>query len=229
MSEHGKKKTERGVLTNWRWYRVRFVRIRKETDRERHTHCLETAEGEICQDTERNRQSKAHSPTGGGRGRDLSEHGKDQTEQGALTPWRRQREGFVRTRKETDRARGTHRLETAERGTCQDTERNRPSKGHSLSGDGRGRDLSGHEKKPTEQGTLTVWRRQRKGLVRTRKENDRARCTHFLETAEAETCQDMEGNRQSKVHSLSGDSRGRDLSGHGKKETEQGILTNWRR
>ena len=229
LSGHGKKKTDRGALTNWRRHRARLVRTRNETDRQRQTHCLETAEGEACQDAERNRQRKAHSPTGGGRGRDLSGHEKKPTEQGPLTPWRRQREGLVRTRKETNRARGTHRLETAQRWTCQDMERNRPSKAHSLSGDGRGRDLSGHEKKPTEQGTLTVWRRQREGLVRTRNKNDRARCTHFLETAEAEPCQDMEGNRQSKAHSLSGDGRGRDLSGHGKKPTGRGTLTNWRR
>ena len=61
----------------------------------------------------------------------LSEHGKKSTEQGALTSWKRQREGRLRTQKETDTARGTHILETAER------------------------DLSGHGKKPTERGALT--------------------------------------------------------------------------
>ena len=47
-------------------------------------------------------------------------------------------------RKETDRLRPTHFLEMAEGGTCQDTERDRLSKAHSQTGDGRGRDLSGH-------------------------------------------------------------------------------------
>ena len=106
------------------------------------THYLETAEGGACQDTKRNQQSKAHSLSGDGREGD-----------------------FVRTQKKTDRARHTHSLETAEGGTCQDTgrkdrarathsldtaeggtcqdiERHRPNKVYSLSGYGRGRDLS---------------------------------------------------------------------------------------
>ena len=45
-------------------------------------------------------------------------------------------------------------------------------------------DLLGHRKKLTEQGTLTLWRRQREGLVRTQKETDQAKLTHFLDTAE---------------------------------------------
>jgi len=59
-------------------------------------------------------------------------------------------EGLVRTWKETDLARHTHQLEMAEGGTCQDTERNRPSKVHSLSGGHRGIDLSGHRIKVTK-------------------------------------------------------------------------------
>jgi len=50
-------------------------------------------------------------------------HGKNATKRQALTPWRPQREGIVRTRKETDQATGTHKLETVEGVTCQDTER----------------------------------------------------------------------------------------------------------
>ena len=139
----------------------------------------------------------------------------------------------------------------AEEGTCQDPERNRP-KGHSPTRDSSERDLSGHGKKPTDQGTLTNWRQQREGLVRTQKEPNRPRCTHvlgletaeglvrtwketdrqkhthILETAEGGTCQDMERNQLTEAHSLPGDSRGRDLSGHGKKPTDRGILTNWR-
>ena len=107
------------------------------------------------------------------------------TDRGALTSWRQQREGLVRTRKEADRPRRTHKLETAEGGTCQDMERNRPTEAHSHPGDGRRRDLSGHEKKPTDQGALTPWRQQ-EGLVRTRKEIDRAAGmgTHILENVD---------------------------------------------
>ena len=38
-------------------------------------------------------------------------------------------------------------------------------------------------------------------------------------------CQDIEGNRLSEAHSLPGDSKGRELSGHGKEQTERGTLT----
>jgi hypothetical protein len=149
----------------------------------------------------RNRPIEGYSRSEDGRGGDLLGQGKKPTDRGALTPWRRQREGFVRTWKEIDRARGTHKLEMAEGGTCQDKERNRLTEGHSLSGDSRGRDLLGHRKKPTDRGALTAWRQQREGLVRTRKEIDRARGTHFLETAEGGTCQDTERNRSSEGHS----------------------------
>ena len=99
----------------------------------------------------------------------MSGHGKEPTERGALTSWRQQRKRLVRTRRETDRARPTHNLETVEGGICQDTERKRLSEAHSRSRDGRGRDLLGHGKKLTEQGALTNWRQQRERLVSTRK------------------------------------------------------------
>ena len=146
MSGHGKRPTEKGTFTNWRRQREGLVRTQKETVRAGGTHVLETAEGETCQDMERNRPSEAHSLSGDGRGRDLSEHGKNPTERGTLTLWRRQ--------------------------TCQGTERNRPGEAHSLPGDGRGTGLSGQGKNTTKRGTLTSWRRQREGLVRTRKETD---------------------------------------------------------
>ena len=133
--------------------------------------------GGIGDDTERNRPTEAHSPSGDGRGRELSGHGKKSTDRGALTHWRRQREGFVRTRKETDRPRRTHILKTVE-----------------------------------------------EGLVKTRKEIDRPRRTHILETAKGGTCQDTETNRPTEAHSLSGDGRRRDLSGHARKPTDRRAL-----
>ena len=75
------------------------------------------------------------------------------------------------------------------------------ARGHSLSGDDRERDLSGHGNKSADRGALTPWREQREGLVRIQKKSDRARGTHSLETVE------------------------RDLSGHGKKSTDKGVLT----
>ena len=127
------------------------------------------------------------------------------TKQGTLTNWRWQREGQVRTRKESNQARHTHRLEMAEGGTSQDTETKRPSNVHSLPGDGRGRDKSGHRNKATKQG-----------------------CTHELEMGEGGTSQDTERKQPSKAHSLPGDGRGRDKSGQGKKATKRGTLTGWR-
>jgi len=95
---------------------------------------------------ERNQPSKGCSHPGDGRGRDESGYGKK--EWGALTSWRWQRGGQVRTWKESDQVRGTHILEMAE-------------------GDG-----SGHIKKATEQGALTSLRQQRNGKFRTQKESD---------------------------------------------------------
>jgi len=63
--------------------------------------------------------------------------------------------------------RGTHKLEIAEGGTSYNMERKKPSKEHIHTGDGRGRDKSGHRKKATKQGALTNWRWQREGQVRT--------------------------------------------------------------
>ena len=72
----------------------------------------------------RKEPSEAHVRSEEGRGRDLSGHGKIQAEQGALTNWRWEREGLVRTWDETDHARRTHFLEMAEGGTCQIMEGN---------------------------------------------------------------------------------------------------------
>ena len=140
-----------------------------------------------------NKPTEAHSQTGGGRGRDVSGHAKKPTDRGALTNWRWQREGLVRTCKETDRPRRTHFLETAEGGTCQDGKK-QPTETHSPTGNGRWGDLSGHRKKLTDKGALTNWEWQRERHVRKRKQTDRRRHTHNLETAEGGTCQDTQRN-----------------------------------
>ena len=103
---------------------------------------------------------------------DKSGHRKNVTEQGALTSWRPQREGQVRTQKESDQARGTHILETTEGGTSQDMERKQLSKGHSHPGDHRRRDKSACRKKVTEKGALTFWRPQREAQVSTQNRSD---------------------------------------------------------
>jgi len=102
----------------------------------------------------------------------------------------------------------------AEGGTSQDMERNQLHKGHSPTGDGRGRDKSGHVKKPTVQWALTPWRQPREGQVRTLKGTNHVRDTYNLEIAEGGTSQDIKRNQLSKGHSQSRESRGRDKSGH---------------
>ena len=194
-SGHGKNSTERGALTNWRPNRDRQVRRWKESDRARATHILETASEGTSQDTERIQLSEGHSRTGDRIRSDISGRGKDPTEWGALTSWRRYREDQVRTRNGSDRARGTHILETASGGTSQNMERIRPSEWHLRSGDGIRKDTSGHGKNRTERGALTLWRWHREGQVRTW--NERI--------------------RPSKGHSPARDGTERNKSKHGKK------------
>jgi len=68
---------------------------------------------------------------------------------GHLLPGESRKRGEVRIWKAIGQERGTHFLEMADGRTSQDTERKGPSKRHSPTGDGRGRDKSGHRKKAT--------------------------------------------------------------------------------
>jgi hypothetical protein len=87
----------------------------KETKRDTGTHQLESTDGGTGQDGKRNRTSDGHSPTEERRRRNRSKWEKKQTERWPLTPWRAETEEQVRTAKDTDRATGTHELESAER------------------------------------------------------------------------------------------------------------------
>src|SRR6267142_1410159 len=98
------------------------VRTRKEYKQVRGTHPLESADGWTSQDMEGIRASEGHSHSGERRRTDKSGHGRNLSKQGALTSWRAQMDGQVRTRKESEQARGTHKLESADRRTSQDTE-----------------------------------------------------------------------------------------------------------
>ena len=57
--------------------------------RETEGSTLETAGGEISQDTERKQLKEKHPPSGEIKERNKSGHGRKATEQGALTAWRR--------------------------------------------------------------------------------------------------------------------------------------------
>ena len=115
------KVTEQGALTAWRQQREGHSGHRKKAARQ----------GPLT-DWRWQRESQ-------------SGHRKKVTEQGALTDWRRHREGQIRIWKENKWERSTHSLETAQGETSQETEQKQLSKGHSPTGDDRGRDKLGHE------------------------------------------------------------------------------------
>ena len=85
--------TERGALTFWRRHWEGQVRTQKQSHRARGTHQLETASGRTGQDTETIPPSKGHSHSGDGIEQDKSAHRNHPTKRGALTFWRRHREG----------------------------------------------------------------------------------------------------------------------------------------
>jgi len=117
-------------------------------------------------------------------------------------------EAQVRTGKEgSEQVKGTHFLESAEKQVStvkeSETEEARPksthtlerdgstrqdakkaSEGHSQTGEGRERDVSGHGNKLSERGALTSWRAEREKQVITQKQSGRAAGTHELESAE---------------------------------------------
>jgi hypothetical protein len=64
---------------------------------------------------------------------------------GTLTDCRAQREGQVRTPRESEKARGAHRLSSAEAEACQNTKGRRESERHSQTGAHNGRDKSGQQ------------------------------------------------------------------------------------
>src|SRR6267142_1339333 len=130
-------------------------------------------------------------------------------------------DGQVRTWKESERARGTHSLESADGRTSQDMEGIRASKGHSRPGKHRRMDKSGHRRNTSERGALTNWRVQTDRQVRTRKESEQARGTHFLERADRRTSQDTEGIQVSEGHSRTGEHRWTEKSG--KKNINPGM------
>jgi len=84
---------------------------------------------------------------------------------------------------------GTHWLEIAEGGTCQDAERKRPSEGHSLSRDRRGTCQDTERKGPSERHSLPG---DRRGRDLSGHGKNVTRGTHILEIIEGGTCYDTE-------------------------------------
>src|SRR6266850_216022 len=105
--------------------------------------------------------------------------------------------------KKRERARGTHRLESTEGRSSQDTEKKRRSAGHSLSGKCRG------------WGTSQDAERKRASKGRSRTGERRGKSQESEEASE-------------KKHSRTEERRGMDKSGHREKASEQGGLTSWK-
>jgi hypothetical protein len=109
----------------------------------------------------------------------------------ALTHWRTKSDGQVDTRKESERVRETHELEGTVRRKSEDTEKKRASERHSHPGERRATDKSGYGRQARKREALTCWR-QSNGRVKLRKESERGRGAHILESAEQQTNVDTE-------------------------------------
>jgi hypothetical protein len=72
----------------------------------------------------------------------------------------------------------------------------------------------------SERRALTLFQAQGNGLVGAWKGSGQARGTHMLQSAEGWTSQDMKRKRASEGHSHPAESRGMDLSKHGKEASE---------
>jgi hypothetical protein len=144
---------------------------------------LQSREGWTSQD-HGNKASEGHSHAAGQRGIGWSGHGKEACERRALTSWRTQSDGRVRTWKGGKRARGTHFLESVENGLVRTWKGSERAKGtHELeSADGwTSRDM---ERKRASKGT------------------------HILQSIEGWTSQDMERKRASEGYSHAAERRG---------------------
>ena len=103
----------------------------------RGTYPLKRTDGQTSQDIERTQVSKEHSLPEEHRRIDKSGHGNNLSKLRALTNWRAQTDGQVRTWKEWEHTRGTHRLESADGWTSQDGETIRASERNSHPGEHR--------------------------------------------------------------------------------------------
>ena len=143
---------------------------------------------------------------------------------GALTAWRKKKKGKGQDTKAIDRG-GT--LTSWRPQTSHVMETKRLEKGHLHSGDRRGRHKSKYRKKTTVQGALTPWRPHREGQVRIRKETtERGALTIWRPQRKGQVRTWRKSNWVRGTHFL--ETRGRNKSGHRKKATGKGTLTNWR-
>ena len=90
--------------------------------------------------------------------------------------------------------RNTHSLGDGERGTNQDIEEGSQVRGTHKLETTEGETSQNMGRKQLSKGSLTNWRPQREGQLRSWKESNWARGTYKLETAEGGTSQDIKGN-----------------------------------
>ena len=98
-SGHRKDENQQGALTFWKAQIQKQVRTQNECEPGRGTHVLENPGTETNQNTERMQASKGHSRPGEPRQGDISGHRKNASQRGALTSWRAQIQGQLKTRK----------------------------------------------------------------------------------------------------------------------------------
>jgi hypothetical protein len=184
----------------------------KEGQPVRVTRLLSSTERESDQESKREPASEGHSLSVERRARDWLEQRNMASLRGALTDCGAQSEELVRRAKESQPARHTHFLLSVERGTGQDNKRKPANEGHSPTVERTARDWLGQLKPANQRGALTNCRAQSEGLIRTAKEGQPARVTHFLSSAERGTCQDCEIEPASQLHSRPVERRARDWS-----------------
>ena len=147
------------------------VRIWKESEQAMGTHFLKSTDRQTSQDMERIWASEGYSPTIEYRWVDKLGHKKNTSKQGALTNWRAQMDGQVRTWLESEQVKDTHFLESTEEWTSKDTKRIWASEGHLLPKEHRWMNKLGHGINLNKQGALTNWRVQMNRQLRTWKES----------------------------------------------------------
>jgi hypothetical protein len=193
MSDWEKKPSEQQALTSWGERTEGQVRIKKK-----------------------NQANDRYSRSGEHRRRDKPEWGKEPSERWALTSWRAQIEGQVRVGKETERETGTHLLERADGRTNQIGKRNRARDGHSLPGEGRRKDKSDCQKKPSKRWELMNWRAHIEGQIRMGKETEHATAlTNWKAHTEGQV-RVGKGSERATTHQLESTYRG--ISQNGKKK-----------
>jgi hypothetical protein len=135
-----------------------------------------------------------------------------------------QKEGLIRTAKESQPTRGTHQLSSPDRGIGQDSERKPVSEEHSPPVEPRAKGKSGQQMKVSEQRALT-------GSIaegRTSQDNERKLVSERHSLSASREGPVSERKPVSKGHSHPDEHKRKDSSGRRKKASKSGTLTSCR-